>query len=251
VTDLERKGLANAGSKVRHMSLDAAAAFRSYKLEVIVIDECEARIAQSAGADRLELVSEMSRGGLSPSPATLDAVLKAVYVPIRAMVRPHDLGFGYDEIARRAILETVRGFYEIGARGFVFGALSKDRHVDRGLLTEFLQSAPVAEITFHRAFDACVNPEQAYADLSRFPNVTHVLSGGGARNALDGMPLLRRLIQRSTHPTVLVGGGVSSANVRDLIAATGAREIHVGAAARESGRIDGRKIERLVRLVKG
>ncbi|MGZ3499167.1 MAG: copper homeostasis protein CutC, partial [Vulcanimicrobiaceae bacterium] len=47
----------------------------SIKLEVIVTNAEEARLAAAAGADRLELVSAMDRGGLTPDLRTVEAVV--------------------------------------------------------------------------------------------------------------------------------------------------------------------------------
>jgi copper homeostasis protein len=218
-------------------------------LEVIVTDEREARLAQAAGADRLELVAEMQRGGLSPSLATLDTVLRAVSIPVHAIVRPHDLGFCYAASERARMLETAERFASLGADGLVFGALTSDGRIDAGLLREFVARVGQAAVTFHRAFDAATDPRNAYTELSAFPNVTRVLTSGAASDALSGAALLRDLIALRKSPTVLVGGGVTPANVRSLIAMTGARELHVGSGARREGRIDAARIERLAQEV--
>ena len=57
------------------------------KLEVIVMSAAEARIAQQGGADRLELVRDLDTGGLTPHFAIARAVVAAVSIPVRVMLR--------------------------------------------------------------------------------------------------------------------------------------------------------------------
>lgn len=218
-------------------------------LEVIVTDAEEARAAAAGGADRLELVAEAARGGLSPSVEVVEQVRHAVQVPVHVMVREHDRGFCYDGHALQAMIATAKRFTEIGADGLVFGALRQDGELDGRVLGEFLARTEAANVTFHRAFDACPNPRALYDQLTAFPGVARVLTAGAAPDVSSGIPLLRDLIARNTRPIVLVGGGVTHENLCSVVTSTGAREIHVGAAARTDGRVDAAKVRRLLELL--
>src|SRR5690348_6628338 len=121
-------------------------------LEVIVTDAEEARTAAVSGADRLELVAEPARGGLSPSIEVAEEVRRAVQIPVHVMVREHDRGFCYDGDALQAMIRTAKRFIEIGADGLVFGALTKDGELDTRVLSEFLARTQAGNVTFHRAF---------------------------------------------------------------------------------------------------
>src|SRR3954471_6181385 len=59
-------------------------------LEVIALDATDARAARAGGADRVELVADMRRQGLTPSIATFAAVRAAVDLPVRVMLRAED-----------------------------------------------------------------------------------------------------------------------------------------------------------------
>ena len=50
----------------------------SVLLEVIATTVADARLAAQAGADRLELVTAMGEGGLTPSVGLIEAVVAAV-----------------------------------------------------------------------------------------------------------------------------------------------------------------------------
>ncbi|MFD9245886.1 copper homeostasis protein CutC, partial [Streptomyces sp. NPDC059556] len=57
-------------------------------LEVIALDEEDAVAAQTGGADRLELVTDMAADGLTPSRTGFAAIRAAVDIPLRVMLRP-------------------------------------------------------------------------------------------------------------------------------------------------------------------
>ena len=69
-------------------------------LEIAVQDAAGARAAFEAGADRVELCQALTAtGGLTPSAATIDAVLAVAGSAERVavLVRPRPGGFVYDE----------------------------------------------------------------------------------------------------------------------------------------------------------
>lgn len=218
-------------------------------LEVIVTDVEEARAAAAGGADRLELVAQAARGGLSPAFEVVERVRHAVHVPVHVMVREHDKGFCYDEPALEAMIATAKRFIELGADGLVFGALMEDGTLDVPTLSEFLARTGSRNVTFHRAFDACPNPRALYEQLAAFPGVARVLTAGAAPDVSSGAPLLRELVALNARPIVLAGGGVTHENIREVVLSTGAREIHVGTAARTGGRVDAAKVRGLMAIL--
>lgn len=58
------------------------------KIEVITLNEKDTMQAQRLGADRVELVSAMQEGGLTPSFGTIKRVLEHAHIPVQIMVRP-------------------------------------------------------------------------------------------------------------------------------------------------------------------
>ena len=59
--------------------------------------------------------------------------------------------------------------------------------------------------------------------------MTRILTSGQAPASLEGSPLLRRLIERAAgRIEILPGGGIRAASVGELLAATGARGVHLG-----------------------
>jgi copper homeostasis protein len=218
------------------------------QLEVVVTDVSEALEAEHSGASRLELVAEPERGGLTPPPELVENVTHAVSIPVCVMLRPHDDGFAYGEAERRELLETASRLQDLGAAGVVFGALDRSRHVAAGLVREVLAAAQLP-MTFHRAIDHTTSLTGAYAALAGIEGVVRVLTAGGAANAWEGRARLRELGYGNTVPTVVAGGGIDPENLNDLVEYTRVREVHMYSGARTDGKIDGRKIRRVMKIL--
>jgi copper homeostasis protein len=81
-------------------------------------------------------------------------------------------------------------------------------------------------VTFHRAFDACVDQAAALERLIHL-GVDRVLTSGGARTAPEGAAQIRRLVvQANGRIQILAGGGINPDNVARLVHDTDVREVH-------------------------
>ncbi len=77
-------------------------------LEVIATTVADARAAERRGADRIELISAMGEGGLTPSLGLIETVTEAVAIPVNVVVRPHSRSFVYDADDYAVMLRNVR-----------------------------------------------------------------------------------------------------------------------------------------------
>jgi copper homeostasis protein len=100
-------------------------------LEVIATTVADARLAAQAGADRLELITGMGEGGLTPSLGLIEAVTAAVDIPVNVIVRPHSRSFVFDGDDFAVMLRDVRAVAAAGANGVVIGMLTPDGEIDR------------------------------------------------------------------------------------------------------------------------
>ncbi|MDY0407512.1 copper homeostasis protein CutC [Paracerasibacillus soli] len=147
------------------------------KIEVITLNAADTLQAQEFGADRVELVSAMNEGGLTPSYGTLKNVLQSVTIPVQVMVRPHSFGFVYDEKDWNTIKEDISIIQELGGNRIVFGAVTKDGEIDEQLLEKVIHHAPNIDISFHRAFDQVKSQTNAYKVLTKYKdNVKRILT---------------------------------------------------------------------------
>ncbi|MBY0205690.1 MULTISPECIES: copper homeostasis protein CutC [Paenibacillus] len=138
---------------------------RQPTLEVIAVDAADAQAAEQGGADRIELVSAMSEGGLTPSYGQIEQVVSKVSIPVYVMIRPHSRSFCYSVDDLHAIIQDIRVARELGAAGIVIGVLTNEGEVDRSFLQTCLLSAQGMGVTFHRAIDSSAHVVRALESI--------------------------------------------------------------------------------------
>ncbi|CAM9164809.1 unnamed protein product [Discosporangium mesarthrocarpum] len=121
-----------------------------------------------------------------------------------------------------------------GAQGVVIGALRSDGAVDEETIAMLVAAAaPALSVTFHRAFDCCLEPLQALQTLMRL-GVDRLLTSGQASTAWEGRELIKTLVEQACGRIVVMpGAGVTEHNIWPLLEHTGAVEAHVGSACHE------------------
>lgn len=183
----------------------------SVLLEVIATTVADARVAAQAGADRLELVTAMGEGGLTPSLGLIEAVVAAVEIPVNVIVRPHSRSFVYDADDYAVMLRDVRAVTAAGANGIVIGMLNAAGEIDREGLARAIDAADGLAVTFHRAFDEARDLHRSLDVLLGFDAVTNVLTSGGQASVLHAEDTIRELVQQAadSHCTVLAGAGLT------------------------------------------
>lgn len=194
-------------------------------LEACVTDVENARAAEAAGADRLELCRDLDVGGLTPDLRVLEDVLAHVALPVNAMVRFRPGSFRTRSGDVDTMAREIERLLDAGANGVVVGLLGADDGVDVAATRSLVAAASGRPVTFHRAFDATPDQLEALEDL-RETGVARVLTGGGPGTALEGAITLAELMRRSGEVTILAGGRVRGDHVVRLVEATGVQEIH-------------------------
>ena len=91
--------------------------------------------AWKAGADRIELNSNLFHGGLTPTVGSLLVAKRETKLPVMTMVRPREGGFCYTETEYRVCLEDAEVLLKNGADGLVFGFLTADGSRERDRLS--------------------------------------------------------------------------------------------------------------------
>jgi copper homeostasis protein len=186
-------------------------------LEAAVESVEAARAAAEGGAHRLELCTDLAHGGTTPD---LKLLRFRLPLPVFVLIRPRAGDFVYSDSEHRTMLDQIRIAKAAGAQGIVTGDLDGDH--TRALVA----AARPLPVTFHRAFD--VFPDLPAA-LERLINlgIERVLTSGGASTAPEGAEQIRRLVvQAKGRIEILPGGGITPANVAQLVRETGVREVH-------------------------
>ncbi|MGW8374327.1 copper homeostasis protein CutC [Streptomyces sp. ODS28] len=209
-------------------------------LEVIALDAEDAAAAQSGGADRLELVTDMAADGLTPSAETFAAVREAVDIPVRVMLRAAD-GFTAGSAEEQERLRARAGeLREAGAEEFVLGFLDGAGLPDVAAVHALAAELEGCRWTFHRAIDRAADREAARELLSGLPGLDTYLTAGSAAGVDEGLEVLRAEARRTVAgehgyaPRILAGGGLRLEHVPDLLAC-GVDAFHIGGAARRGG----------------
>ena len=219
-------------------------------LEVIATSVEDAVEAARGGAHRLEVVRDVSCGGLTPSIDLVRHIQQAVSVPLRVMVR-ESAGFtcgSSDEL--RTLANQVMTLETLGVDGIVVG-WTRNGGVDEGALAQVLEAGPSLRATFHRAFDSLEDPEGALAALGRHRQIDRVLTGGGTGTWTSRCAELRRYARcAGAGMVILPGGGIDTAALGALARCDGITEAHVGRAARVGRSIEGRVSADAVRALR-
>ncbi|MEH7238210.1 copper homeostasis protein CutC [Bacillus sp. JJ1562] len=222
-------------------------------IEIIVQNANDAKLAEEYGANRLELVTAMTEGGLTPSYGIIQDVVQAVSIPVHVMVRPHGYSFTYSEDDKRVILEDIKICKELGAAGIVFGSLAENGEIDEAFLEKVIEAAGGMKITFHRAIDEAKDIIEAYKTLQKYSDsIQTVLTSGGAQKALDGVENLKAMLALSrekSSPVIMPGSGLSHNNIVELHQELHATDYHFGSAVRINGKfsepINGNTIKKI------
>ena len=222
-----------------------------YILEISVESVEAALAAERGGADRLELCANLREGGTTPPADLLRSVRERVRLPIFAMIRPRGGNFLYSDGEFAAMREAIRAARESGADGFVLGLLDAEGRVDVERARELVERASPLPVTFHRAFDACVDLRSALDDVIK-TGATRVLTSGGKPTAPEAFSMLGELVRSAGERIVVMpGSGLHAGNIGEAVEATGAREYHAGlssVASQAGGDLDGfeREVRKMV-----
>ncbi|AYK05540.1 copper homeostasis protein CutC [Brevibacillus laterosporus] len=221
-------------------------------LEVIATTLDDAKRAEAGGADRLELITGIREGGLTPSYGLIKNVVDQVKIPVRVMVRPHSQSFVYTTNDIDVMLKDIQIIRELGAAGVVLGALTPDHHIDFRALETLLTETGHMHVTFHRAFDEVEDQVAALEQLLHYKQIDRILTSGGKSSALQAVDQMKTLVERtaSTHVTILAGAGLTIETVSDFVKETGVREVHFGTGVRQDGQALKPVDTQLVALVK-
>lgn len=183
--------------------------------------------AQKGGADRVELNSSLSMGGLTPSLGELKVAKAETDLPVMAMIRPREAGFCYTGEEFRSAMLDAEALLANGADGIVFGFLNADGTVDVARCREMTRLAGGRQTVFHRAIDVVPDWRTALDQLCGL-GVTRILTSGQRASVLDGARTVAGMIRYAAgRIEILPGGGIRRHNVKEIIARTACSQVHV------------------------
>ena len=198
-----------------------------YILECCVDSVESAIAAKKGGADRIELCSALVIGGLSPSQALYRKIREQVDIPIRVLLRPRFGDFCYTDFEHEILKEEIRSFRMLGADGIVIGTMKPDGTLNLEQMKEFIEEAKGMPVTLHRAFDMCKDPFVTLEEVKRL-GISTILTSGQKNTCVDGVALLKELVENAQGETeILIGGGVDASVIPMLAEKTKAKAYHM------------------------
>jgi len=220
-------------------------------LEVIATCMEDVLTAAGNGADRIELITAVTEGGLTPGIGLVQQAVAAVDIPVHVMVRPHSRSFVYGPLDIETMTAEMRAIAAAGAAGVVLGALTAEGYIDEQALDALLPHAVGMQVTFHRAFDELADQKAGMRLLMKYPQITRVLTSGGRPSALEAVAQIRQLVQATSGSAlrILAGAGLTAEGILSFVEQTGVGEVHFGSAIRMGGnglsRIDPERLRAL------
>jgi copper homeostasis protein len=200
-------------------------------LEICVQDIQGIDAAVTGGADRIELCTALSVGGLTP-PASLICLAADAPLPVHLLCRPREGDFVYTSTEQALIVEDMRSAAEAGLAGVVIGA-NAGAALDTPLLAALVaqarglgdaRGAPLS-LTLHRAFDLCRDLPVAIETAIDL-GFDRVLTSGGTPKAVDGVAMLTRLQRQAAGRIVILAGSGVSPPTLPAILRSGVTEVH-------------------------
>ena len=182
------------------------------KIEVCATSLESIQNAQIAGADRIELCSELSLGGITPSYGFIKEAVRISRLPINCLIRSRSGDFVYTDAEFNTMMEDVQIAKKLGVTGIVIGFLTPENDVNWEQLQQAIALADTLEVTFHRAFDEL---KDSRAALEKFKElgVHRILCSGKAEKAENGIEQLLDW-KKSTQDAIEIqpGGGITDLN---------------------------------------
>lgn len=203
-------------------------------LEVVALQPADAQRAEGGGADRVQLCGSLEDGGMSPTPQLVSDVRRTTSVELRVLVRLRS-GFSTDGGEAVRLRGLMASYADAGADGMVLGFLNGNGDIDAPLVTELIGDADWSW-TFHRAVDACLEADRAWATLAHLPRLDQVLTAGSPRGVEHGLTdLLDRARRDPWAASVIMAGGGLKAEHVPWLARAGVRAFQISSAARPGG----------------
>ena len=172
-----------------------------------------AMAAQSGGADRIELCTQLAVGGLTPSHQLIKKVVSELSIPVHVLIRPRKGNFCYSKEELNIMKNDIEFCKNIGCSGVVSGVLESNLTINLIATQQLIETANGIDFTFHRAFDCVKDPLLALENLIDL-KIKRVLSSGLKPSAIEGISFLAEMNKIANQQIeIMPGSGINLDNV--------------------------------------
>jgi len=203
-------------------------------LEIIATNLSDAKIAEKAGADRIELSPSMLELGITPSYGLIERVASEIKIPFHVIIRPHSQSFVYSEDDVKVMERDIEMVKKLGGNGVVFGPLTEEGTIDEEVLKRLLYVAEDLDVTIHKAFDFVRDQEEALYCLAKYPQIKRIGTSGGNQPAPEVPSVIKNLIRlaEGTSLEIMIAGGLLPSNFEKFYQEVRPKEVHFGSGVR-------------------
>jgi copper homeostasis protein len=210
----------------------------NFIIEIATTDFESTKAAITGGADRIELCTALSEGGLTPSLGLIQQCRNRFAVALFPIIRPRGGDFLYTKEEFEIIKQDALLCKEKGCDGVVVGFLNQDGTVNKEWTATSVDLVYPLEVTFHRAFDRCRDPFEGLEAIIE-AGCQRLLTSGQQPTAPEGIDLIRQLVTKAKDRIVIMpGSGVRAENIKTLAEKTGAVEFHSSLKAKAASQMD-------------
>lgn len=197
-----------------------------YIIEIATSDYPTTKSAVEGGADRIELCANLAEGGTTASWGQIRQCRESFNTDLYPIIRPRGGDFLYSTEEFNIMMMDVKWCKELGCDGVVIGLLNRDGTIDRKRTSLLIDAAYPLGVTFHRAFDRCLDPHKALEELIEL-GCERILTSGQKPGAPDGVELIAELNRLANERIIIMpGSGVRKENIKMLAEQTGCVELH-------------------------
>jgi len=185
-----------------------------------------AQAADCGGADRIELCSNLSIGGVTPEFDLAADVIRAVAIPVYVLIRPRGGDFVYSTAEFGEMKRQIERIKLSGAAGVVTGVLLPDGRVDVERSRALVSQARPMAVTFHRAFDETPDLKEALESVI-LVGADSLLTSGGETDVLTGANSIASLVKLAGgRIQIIAGGGLRLETLLEVVRRTGVSALH-------------------------
>lgn len=209
------------------------------KLEIVATTIEDIKLINESKADRIILLSNLEKGGATPSLELVKNAREITDIPIRVMVREITDTYIYSEEVMKKHIDIIKELVELDVEGIAFGSLTEKGEINFLDLEQVINNKRNLKLTFNKAFDE-IDLSTSIKNFKKLSNYDVDILMTGNNESIDDLVNLNLL-------KVMPAAGIKLENVKDIVEKYNSNFLHIGSAARENGKISPKKINELAK----